>query len=453
MSKEMSKETNKEMSKEISKETSEETNKEMSKETSELKVLDRFLNYVSCDTQSKDDQDQVPSTEKQFHLAKEIEQELRQMGAADVCLSSHCYITATIPATVPAAIAEKLPVLGFVAHMDTAPAMSGTGVTPRMIKQYQGGDLVLNEKNSEGKKIIMSTVDFPCLKDCKGQDLIVTDGTTLLGADDKAGVAEIMTMAEYFLSRPEIPHGTIRIGFTPDEEVGRGADFFDVKGFGADVAYTVDGGPLGELEYENFNAASGKLTVHGASIHPGDAKGRMKNALLIGMEFHSLLPVFENPMYTEGYEGFYHLDRMEGEVEKAHMEYIIRDHDKVKFEHKKELFARAGAFINEKYGEGTVEWSMRDSYYNMKEMIEPHQYLIDIARECMEEMGVTPVISPIRGGTDGARLSYMGLPCPNLCTGGYNFHGKYEFIPVQSLERVTELLIAIAKKFGAKVVK
>lgn len=408
-----------------------------------MKVLDRFLNYVSFDTQSRDEQDQVPSTDKQFRLAKEIEQELRQLGASDVRLSDHCYITATIPATTN----KKVPVLGFVAHMDTSPAMSGTDIKPRIIEQYEGGDIVLKEESGEGKRIVMSTADFPYLKDCEGQDLIVTDGTTLLGADDKAGAAEIMTMAEYLLNHPEIPHGTIRIGFTPDEEVGRGADFFDVEGFGADVAYTVDGGPLGELEYENFNAASGKVTIHGASIHPGSAKGKMKNALLIGMEFHSLLPVFENPMYTEGYEGFYHLDQMEGEVEAARMEYIIRDHDKVKFDRKKELFAQAGAFINQKYGDGTVEWTLKDTYYNMKEKIEPYKYLIDIAKGCMEEMKITPMVTPIRGGTDGARLSYMGLPCPNLCTGGYNFHGKYEFIPVQSLEAVTGLLIAIVKKF------
>lgn len=408
-----------------------------------MKVLDRFLNYVSFDTQSRDEQDQVPSTDKQFRLAKEIEQELRQLGASDVRLSDHCYITATIPATTN----KKVPVLGFVAHMDTSPAMSGTDIKPRIIEQYEGGDIVLKEESGEGKRIVMSTADFPYLKDCEGQDLIVTDGTTLLGADDKAGAAEIMTMAEYLLNHPEIPHGTIRIGFTPDEEVGRGADFFDVEGFGADVAYTVDGGPLGELEYENFNAASGKVMIYGASIHPGSAKGKMKNALLIGMEFHSLLPVFENPMYTEGYEGFYHLDQMEGEVEAARMEYIIRDHDKVKFDRKKELFAQAGAFINQKYGDGTVEWTLKDTYYNMKEKIEPYKYLIDIAKECMEEMKITPMVTPIRGGTDGARLSYMGLPCPNLCTGGYNFHGKYEFIPVQSLEAVTGLLIAIVKKF------
>lgn len=405
------------------------------------KVLEHFLNYVSFDTQSKEDQEPVPSTEKQFLLAKELGKELEAMGASEVRVSDHCYVYATIPATTD----KKVPVLGFVAHMDTTPALTGTNVKPRIVKQYEGGDIVLNEE----KGIVMSLADFPYLADCKGQDLIVTDGTTLLGSDDKAGVAEIMTMAEYFLSHPEIPHGTIRIGFTPDEEVGRGPDFFEVEQFGADVAYTVDGGPLGELEYENFNAASGKVVIHGEGIHPGSAKGKMKNALLVGMEFQNLLPAFENPMYTEGYEGFFHLDRMTGNVEQAVLDYMIRDHDKAKFEHKKELFHQAAAFLNQKYGEGTVELIVKDSYYNMKEMIKPHQYLIDIAKECMESIGVTPIVTPIRGGTDGARLSYMGLPCPNLCTGGYNFHGKYEFIPVQSLEKVTELLITIVKKFEA----
>ena len=327
--------------------------------------------------------------------------------------------------------------------MDTAPAMSGRDVKARIVEKYAGGDIVLNEE----KNIVMTVKDFPFMADCEGRDLIVTDGTTLLGGDDKAGVAEIMTMAAWLLAHPELPHGTIRIGFTPDEEVGRGADFFDVEGFGADVAYTVDGGPLGELEYENFNAASGKVYIHGVGIHPGGAKNKMKSALLIGMELQSLLPAFENPMYTEGYEGFFHLDQFAGDVEYAKMDYLIRDHDMDKFTQKKELFASAAEFLNKKYGEGTVELKIKDSYYNMKEKIEPYKYLIDIAKEAMEEVGITPEVSPIRGGTDGARLSYMGLPCPNLCTGGYNFHGKFEFIPVQSMEKVVELLLTIVRKF------
>ncbi|WP_138341260.1 peptidase T [[Clostridium] symbiosum] len=403
------------------------------------KVAERFLKYVSFDTQSKDEEEQVPSTEKQLVLAKELVKELEEMGASDVRLSEHGYVYATIEANTE----KNVPSLGFVAHMDTAPAMSGRDVRARIVEKYAGGDIVLNEE----KNIVMTVKDFPFMADCEGRDLIVTDGTTLLGGDDKAGVAEIMTMAAWLLAHPEIPHGTIRIGFTPDEEVGRGADFFDVEGFGADVAYTVDGGPLGELEYENFNAASGKVYIHGVGIHPGGAKNKMKSALLIGMEFQSLLPAFENPMYTEGYEGFFHLDQFAGDVEYAKMDYLIRDHDMDKFTQKKELFASAAEFLNKKYGEGTVELKIKDSYYNMKEKIEPYKYLIDIAKEAMEEVGITPEVSPIRGGTDGARLSYMGLPCPNLCTGGYNFHGKFEFIPVQSMEKVVELLLTIVRKF------
>lgn len=403
------------------------------------KVAERFLKYVSFDTQSKDEEEQVPSTEKQLVLAKELVKELEEMGASDVRLSEHGYVYATIEANTE----KNVPSLGFVAHMDTAPAMSGRDVKARIVEKYAGGDIVLNEE----KNIVMTVKDFPFMADCEGRDLIVTDGTTLLGGDDKAGVAEIMTMAAWLLAHPEIPHGTIRIGFTPDEEVGRGADFFDVEGFGADVAYTVDGGPLGELEYENFNAASGKVYIHGVGIHPGGAKNKMKSALLIGMEFQSLLPAFENPMYTDGYEGFFHLDQFAGDVEYAKMDYLIRDHDMDKFTQKKELFASAAEFLNKKYGEGTVELKIKDSYYNMKEKIEPYKYLIDIAKEAMEEVGITPKVSPIRGGTDGARLSYMGLPCPNLCTGGYNFHGKFEFIPVQSMEKVVELLLTIVRKF------
>ena len=403
------------------------------------KVAERFLKYVSFDTQSKDEEEQVPSTEKQLVLAKELVKELGEMGASDVRLSEHGYVYATIEANTE----KNVPSLGFVAHMDTAPAMSGRDVKARIVEKYAGGDIVLNEE----KNIVMTVKDFPFMADCEGRDLIVTDGTTLLGGDDKAGVAEIMTMAAWLLAHPEIPHGTIRIGFTPDEEVGRGADFFDVEGFGADVAYTVDGGPLGELEYENFNAASGKVYIHGVGIHPGGAKNKMKSALLIGMEFQSLLPAFENPMYTDGYEGFFHLDQFAGDVEYAKMDYLIRDHDMDKFTQKKELFASAAEFLNKKYGEGTFELKIKDSYYNMKEKIEPYKYLIDIAKEAMEEVGITPEVSPIRGGTDGARLSYMGLPCPNLCTGGYNFHGKFEFIPVQSMEKVVELLLTIVRKF------
>lgn len=404
------------------------------------KVLDRFLHYVSFDTQSMDDQEQVPSTEKQLALAKALKEELEAMGASQVRMSEHGYVYAVIPATADHPVRS----LGFVAHMDTAPAMSGKNVKPRIVERYDGQDLVLNEE----KKIVMRVKDFPGMLDCVGKDLIVTDGTTLLGADDKAGVAEIMTMAEFFLSHPEIPHGKICIGFTPDEEVGRGADFFDVEHFGAEAAYTVDGGPVGELEYENFNAASGKVDICGRGVHPGSAKGAMVNALLVGMEFQSMLPAFENPMYTEGYEGFFHLDQMAGDVESAHLEYIIRDHDRKAFEKKKALFEEVSRYLNVKYGEGTVLTAVKDSYYNMKEQIEPdHLYLIDTAKEAMKSLDIKPLVSPIRGGTDGARLSYMGLPCPNLSTGGYNFHGRYEFIPVQSLEQMVEVLKKIITLF------
>lgn len=402
-------------------------------------VLNNFLKYISFDTQSKDNMKTIPSTEKQRVLAEELAAQLKVLKAENVMVDEHSYVYATIPATTE----KDVPVIGFIAHMDTAPAYSGAGVKPQIVKNYDGSDILMNKETG----LVMKTSDFPELLKYKGQDIITTDGTTLLGADDKAGVAEIMAMAEYLLSHPEIPHGTIRIGFTPDEEVGRGADFFDVKGFGAEVAYTVDGGGLGELEYENFNAASAKVLVHGSSIHPGSSKGRMRNALLMAMEFHNMLPAAENPMYTEGYEGFYHLDSMSGTVEEASMDYIIRDHCKQKFEEKKAFMERAAEYLNSRYPAGTVELAIKDSYYNMKEKIQPHMYLIDIAKDAMEELGIEPLVTPIRGGTDGARLSYAGLPCPNLCTGGYNYHGKFEFIPVQSMERVVELLLKIVEKF------
>lgn len=405
-------------------------------------VLTHFLKYISYDTQSKEDVEEFPSTEKQRVLAEVLADELRAMNAQDVRVDGNSYVFATIPSNMD----KEVPVLGFIAHMDTAPAYSGTDVKPQIVKQYDGGDIVMNKETG----LTMKPADFPDLLKYTGQDIITTDGTTLLGADDKAGVAEIMTMAGYLLSHPEIPHGTIRIGFTPDEEVGRGADFFDVEGFAADVAYTVDGGGLGELEYENFNAASAKVTIHGSSIHPGSSKGKMKNAILMAMEFHNMLPVFENPMYTEGYEGFFHLDGIQGSVEEAHLDYIIRDFDEKKFEDKKAFITRVAAYLNDRYGAGTVNLELKESYRNMKEIIEPNFYLIDIAKAAMEEIGIEPIVTPIRGGTDGARLSYMGLPCPNLCTGGYNFHGKYEFIPVQSMEKVVELLLKIVEKFSER---
>lgn len=404
------------------------------------KVLERFMKYIVVDTESQDDVEQVPSTSKQFDLARMLVEELNAMGAKDVYLDEeHCYIYATIPATK-----EGVKTLGFIAHMDTAPAMSGKNVKPRIVENYDGGEIVLNE----ALKIVLSPTQFPELLHSKGKDLVVTDGTTLLGADDKAGIAEIMTMAEYLLSHPEIPHGTIKIGFTPDEEVGRGVDFFDVERFGADFAYTVDGGIIGELEYENFNAAAGKVEIQGNNIHPGSAKNKMVNALHIGMEFHGMLPKFQDPANTEGYEGFFHLDYMSGGVESATMAYIIRDHDEGQFEEKKARFEKIAEYLNEKYGAGTVNATVKDSYYNMKGMIEPHMHLIDNAKEAMEELEIIPRVVPIRGGTDGARLSYMGLPCPNLCAGGANFHGKYEYVPVQDMEKIVELLVKIVEIYA-----
>ncbi len=404
------------------------------------KVIEKFLSYVKIDTQSDENSTACPTTAKQHNLAKLLVKELEEMGAEEITYDKeHCYVYATVPATDGC---EDRPVLGFIAHMDTAPAVTGENVKPRIIENYDGKDIVLNDE----KNIVMKVSDFPELTEYTGKRLIVTDGTTLLGADDKAGVAEIMTMAEQLLTRNDIPHGKIRVGFTPDEEVGAGADYFEVKLFGADYAYTVDGGKLGELEYENFNAAGAKVTFHGRSVHPGDAKNKMVNALLLAMEFQNMLPVFENPMYTEKYEGFYHLDLLSGSVEKAQAEYIIRDHDKDKFEKKKDTFLKIGAYLNEKYGKDTVQIEMKDSYYNMREIIEQHMQLIENAKAAMEEVGVKPIVVPIRGGTDGARLSYMGLPCPNLCTGGHNFHGRFEYICADSMEKIVEILLKLAGK-------
>ena len=406
------------------------------------RVIENFLQYVTIDTQSSEESSSTPSTSKQHDLAAVLEKQLREMGAEEITYDKeHCYVYATVPAT---AGCEQAPVIGFIAHMDTSPAVTGTGVKPRIVEDYDGKDLVLHQE----KQIVMKVADFPELTSYQGKRLIVTDGTTVLGADDKAGVAEIMAMAEYLLNHKEILHGRIRIGFTPDEEVGNGADHFDVALFGADYAYTVDGGRLGEMEYENFNAAGAKVTVHGRSVHPGDAKDKMRNAILMAQEFQSMLPVFENPMYTCGYEGFYHLDQLYGTVEEAVAEYIIRDHDRVKFEKKKEAFLRIGEYLNQKYGEGTFVIELKDSYYNMKEVIEEHMHLIDNAKDAMDELGIQPVIVPIRGGTDGARLSFMGLPCPNLCTGGQNFHGRFEYACADEMEMIVKLLVRIAEKYG-----
>ncbi len=403
-----------------------------------MKVMDKFLQYVKMDTQSSAESGTTPSTPAQQELAKLLYGQLGEMGAQELVYDEeHCYLYASIPASVGW---EQAPVVGFIAHMDTSPAVTGKGVKPRIVEQYDGGDILLNQE----KNIVMKVCDFPELASYAGKSLVVTDGTTLLGADDKAGVAEIMEMAEYLLSHPEIPHGKIRIGFTPDEEIGAGADYFDVERFGADYAYTVDGDRLGSLEYENFNAAGAKVTVNGRSVHPGEAKGKMVNAILLAQEFHSLLPVTENPMYTCGYEGFYHLDAIKGDVERTEMDYIIRDHDRMKFEQKKEHFQKAAEFLNWKYGEGTFAVDMKDSYYNMKEIIGQHMHLVEDVLEVMGELGIEPHVVPIRGGTDGARLSFMGLPCPNLCTGGQNFHGRFEYACVEDMEKIVELLVGIA---------
>ena len=409
-----------------------------------LSPVERFLRYVKIDTQSDENTGTSPSTAKQHELAKLLAAELKEMGAKEVTYDKkHCYVYATIPATPGY---EKAPVLGFISHMDTSPAVTGAGVKPRIIKKYDGKDIVLNKR----KQIVMKVEDFPELKELEGESLIVTDGTTLLGADDKAGVAEIMEMAAFLLKYPEIGHGKLRIGFTPDEEIGCGPDHFDVKLFGADFAYTVDGGALGELEYENFNAAGAKLVVNGRNTHPGSAKGKMINSILIAQEFQSMLPTFENPIYTEGYEGFYHLDGISGNVEQTVCEYIIRDHDKVLFEKKKAFFLECAQFLNKKYGEGTVCAQVKDSYYNMREVLEPAMHLVENAKAAMEELGIVPRVSPIRGGTDGARLSFMGLPCPNLCTGGANYHSRFEYAHVQGMEKTTELLVRLVETYAAK---
>ena len=406
-------------------------------------VIEKFLKYVKVDTQSDPDSGTSPSTMKQHDLAKILRDELIGIGASDVYYDEdHCYVYASIPSNIDDG--KKRYKMGFVAHMDTSDEVSGKDVNPRIVDNYEGSDICL----SKDGKVVLSPKDFPELLNHIGEDLIVTDGTNLLGADDKAGVSEIMTMAETLLSNPEIKHGEIKIAFTPDEEIGEGTAYFDIERFGADFAYTVDGGKLGELEYENFNAAGGTVKVHGRSVHPGDAKNKMINAALICYEFHSMLPVFQNPMYTEKREGFFHLTGVNGGTENAEATYIIRDHDEKLFEEKKKLFKETADYLNKKYGEGTVEVNVKDQYFNMIEKIRPHMHLVDNVKKVMEELGVTPIDSPIRGGTDGASLSYKGLPCPNLCTGGYNYHGKYEYASIQEMRKVVDILLGIVKVYG-----
>ena len=396
-----------------------------------ISVSERFLRYVALDTQSDEFSETCPSTAKQLSLAKMLVKEMQDMGITDAHMDENGYVYGTVPGD------PDMPTIGLIAHMDTSPSCSGTDVKAKIVP-YEGGDILLNEKEN----IVMRAADFPSLAGNIGKHLIVTDGTTLLGADDKAGIAEILTAAEILLNSQE-KHAILRIGFTPDEEIGRGADLFDVKGFGAEYAYTVDGGTLGELEYENFNAAGAEVVFHGVNIHPGAAKNAMVNAQLLAMEFNSLLPAHMRPEHTSGYEGFIHLTDMQGTEESATLRYILRDHDLDKLTHQKELMTSAAMFINEKYGLGSARLLIKDSYYNMREKIEPCMYIIDRAKETMHAVGITPRISPIRGGTDGARLSFEGLPCPNLCTGGENFHGKFEYIPVEDMEKIVEMLVRL----------
>lgn len=404
-----------------------------------MRVEERFLKYVTYHTTSNEESATVPSTDRQRIFGQALVKEMKELGISDAKMDENGYVFGSMNATKGR---ENDPVIGFISHMDTSPSMSGEQVSPKVIKNYEGGDIVLNHE----KNLILKSEEFPHLNQYIGQDIIVTDGTTLLGADDKAGIAEILTFAEYILEHEEISHGKIAIGFTPDEEIGRGADYFNVKEFGADYAYTVDGGQIGEIEYENFNAAGAKVKIQGVNIHPGDAKNKMKNSMLIAMEFHQMLPENENPAYTEGYEGFQHLCQFEGDEEHTVMDYIIRDHDMDKFKKKKHRFEKIAEYLNEKYGKDTIELIIKDSYYNMKKMIEPHMDIVEKAKEGMLKAGVEPNVVPIRGGTDGSRLSYMGLPCPNLSTGGHNFHGKYEYIPIQSMEKMVKVLKEIVAK-------
>lgn len=398
-----------------------------------MEAYERFLNYVKYPTMSDETSETCPSTKKQLKLASYLVCELRELGLADARVDENGYVYATLPQNCDGDINA----IGFISHMDTSPEACDENVKPQVV-EYGGGDILLSKE----KNIFLKEAEYPYLADYTGHHLITSDGTTLIGADDKAGIAEIITALEK-ITQSGAPHGKICVAFTPDEEIGRGADLFDVSGFGADYAYTVDGGPIGELEYENFNAAGARVTVNGVSIHPGSAKNRMKNASLIACEFNSLLPPDEIPEMTEGYEGFHHLISMTGEIELAKLNYIIRDHDRTKFEEKKRVFKAAADKINEKYGDGTLTLEMKDSYYNMKEKIEERMYIVDRAKTAMEQLGIRPVVVPIRGGTDGARLSFMGLPCPNLCTGGENFHSRFEFVSIEAMEKISDIIVKI----------
>ena len=403
------------------------------------KLLDRFLRYVSIDTQSNEESETQPSEDKELDLLRLLRDELKALGV-EATLDEYGYVMASIPSNLP----YKVPALGFIAHVDTAPDASGANVKPQIIPNYDGGEIAL--KGVPG--LYLKPSEFPEMLHYKGQTLITTDGTTLLGADDKAGVAEIMDAVQYMMAHPEFKHGPLKIGFTPDEEIGRGVVKFDVAKFGADYAYTMDGGQVGELEFENFNAASAKIHIQGRNVHPGYAKGKMLNAILIGQELGAMLPVMARPEYTEGYEGFFHLISFKGTVEEADFAYIIRDHDRAKFEARKVMMQKVTDFINEKYGPGTATAVIKDQYYNMREQVEPHYHIIDKAVKAMEMAGVPAKIQPIRGGTDGANLSFKGLPCPNLFAGGLNFHGKMEFVPLESMEKASQVILNLVSLFA-----
>ena len=402
------------------------------------KILDRFLRYVQVDTQSNENSESQPSTAKQLNLLKILCQELNSLGV-EATLDEYGYVMGRIPSNVDA----DVPAVGFIAHVDTAPDASGENVKPQIISNYDGSDIPL--KGVPG--LVLKTSEFPELLAHKGETIITTDGTTLLGADDKAGVAEIMDAVQYIMSHPEFKHGPIRIGFTPDEEIGRGVVKFDVEKFDAKYAYTMDGGEAGELEFENFNAASAKIHIQGCNVHPGYAKGKMRNAILIGQELNSLLPALARPEHTEGYEGFFHLITFNGTVEEADMAYIIRDHDRAKFESRKEMMEKVAKFINEKYGAGTATLVLKDQYYNMREQVEPHFQIIEIAKKAIADAGIEPKVQPIRGGTDGANLSFRNLPCPNIFAGGLNFHGKFEWVPLESMQKASQVILNILQGF------
>ena len=402
-----------------------------------MNITERFLKYVSFCTTSDEQTNMTPSTPGQMEFAKYLATELKEIGMQEVTLDENGYVMATLPANT-----EGKPTIGFIAHMDTAPDASGKNVKARIVENYDGQDILLNAE----KNIVFEVAKYPEILDYKGQDIIVTDGTTLLGADDKAGLAEIVTACEYLIQHPEIKHGKIRMGFTPDEEIGQGADHFDVKKFGCDFAYTMDGGAVGELEYENFNAAGCKVKVHGVNVHPGYGYHKMINSMRIANHFATMLPRWETPEHTQGYEGFYHLIAMNGSVEETTLQYIIRDHDRARFESRKREIEHLARKINQEYGEGTVEVEIRDQYYNMREMVEPVMHIVTLVEEAMKEVGVTPKVQPIRGGTDGARLSFEGLPCPNIFAGGVNFHSRFEYLPIPSMEKAMQVILQIVQK-------